>query len=81
MLDLRESRANNQFTALLTSTRMIGTRIFVMGGNMKAGHRAFSSLRRSLLNERSAVVRMVGILMNWSSLGGPEVSLGVLVTL
>ena len=60
---------------------MRGIQTFVIGGSTKTEDRVFNNLQRPLLNVHPAMVRMVDMVMIQSSLGGPRVSLSILVAL
>ena len=52
----------------------------LLGGSTKAMDWTFGNIQRPPLNVHSVLVRMAGMLMTWSVLGGLEVSPGVPVT-
>ena len=68
---LQERRASNPIALLLSSVLMRRAQTFVIG--------VFDNLQRPPLNVHPVVVRTMGMVLTQSSLGGPRVSLSVLV--
>ena len=78
---LQERTASNLIASLLSSALMRRIQTFVIGGSTKAGDQVFSNFQRPPLNAHPVVVRMMGMVTTQSNLGGPRVSLSVLVAL
>ena len=77
----RKRWASDSVATLLISTQLRGVRWFSIGKSTKAVDRVFGNIQRPLLSVHSVMVRITGIVMTWSVLGGLRVNLCVLLTM